>query len=191
MSLYSLYVKLKRFSGTVLVSDDADTDGAERFDLYISSSKIENYIENGCLYVSDKDNLFAVADGVMKNKILYYLEGKIESEAVYSKKISVVICTYMRGEKLIDAVWSVIRQSLGKDEYEIIIVDNAPFESKIDEEIKWFENRYSDIKGFIKYISAPQKGLSHARNVGMWEAVGEYILFIDDDALADNIFIEL
>ena len=96
----------------------------------------------------------------------------------------------MRGEKLIDAIWSVIRQSMSKKEYEIIVVDNAPFTSGIKPDIDDFCEKYSEFKDFIRYIGVPQKGLSYARNAGMWNARGEYLLFLDDDVLADYYLLE-
>lgn len=96
----------------------------------------------------------------------------------------------MRGEKLTDAIWSVIRQSLSKKEYEIIIVDNAPFTSGIRGHIEEFQRKYREYEGFIRYIGVPQKGLSYARNAGMWNARGEYLTFLDDDVLADYYLLE-
>lgn len=188
---------MQRFSGTVLVSDNTshiDKEKAELFDAVISTEKNSELKSlsdfKGVLYTEDKENLFALIDSKMKNRILYSLEGRIETDTNYEKKISIIICTYLRGEKLIDALWSVIRQSFSKKEYEIIIVDNAPNESGIEDEINLFAKKYSQFEGFIKYIAVPQKGLSYARNAGMWEASGEYLLFIDDDALADYYLLE-
>ena len=75
-------------------------------------------------------------------------------------------------------------------EYEIIIVDNAPFTSGIKGDVETFKERYKEFEGFIRYIAVPQKGLSYARNGGMWNAKGEYLLFLDDDVLADYYNLE-
>ncbi len=180
------------FSGTVLVSDNLEDD--ENFDLLITTKNVKELPEvgdyRGWFGVKSGRDIFSLADAKIKNKILYERERMIEEPAEYKKKISIIICTYMRGEKLIDAIWSVIRQSMSKKEYEIIIVDNAPFTSGIREAVDDFREKYKDIDGFIRYIGVPQKGLSYARNGGMWNAKGEYLLFLDDDVLADYYVLE-
>lgn len=178
-------------SGSVLVSDTCE--GGEAFDLAITLKKqdlpqLDDF--KGWFRVKDGKGAFALADTKLKNNILYGLEKMIDEPEAYEKKISIIICTYMRGEKLIDAIWSVIRQSMSKKEYEIIIVDNAPFTSGIKETVDDFKRKYSQVDGFIRYIGVPQKGLSYARNGGMWNAKGEYLLFLDDDVLADYYLLE-
>lgn len=184
--------KMQGFSGTVIVSENSSAEYAEKFDVCVSTKKLpdKKYKPYSQICVTDENCLFAILDSKLKNRILYELEGRIETETNYEKKFSIIICTYLRGEKLIDALWSVVRQSFSKKEYEIIIVDNAPFESGIRSDIEIFASRYSQFDGFIKYTAVPQKGLSYARNAGMWEACGEYLLFIDDDALADYYLLE-
>ncbi len=179
-------------SGSVLVCDKlCDSD---KFDLMITTNKEEELSAlpdyRGWFFADSGKSVFGLADTKIKNKILYSLEEMIDEPEKCEKKISIIICTYMRGEKLIDAIWSVIRQSLSKKEYEIIIVDNAPFTSGIRKDVELFRERYKEYEGFIRYIAVPQKGLSYARNGGMWNAKGEYLLFLDDDVLADYYNLE-
>lgn len=42
----------------------------------------------------------------------------------------------------------------------------------------------------IKYVIEPTKGVAHARNKGVKSSSGEFILFMDDDCLADKYWIE-
>ncbi len=186
--------EMKRFSGTVLVSDSTDITFAEEFDLLITTNrecdlkKFPDY--KGWFWAKNAKTIFDIADTKIKNHILYSLERIIDDPPAYEKKISIIICTYLRGEKLVDAIWSVIRQSMSKKEYEIIVVDNAPFTSGIRADVEAFQTKYSEYEGFIRYIAVPQKGLSYARNGGMWNAKGEYLLFLDDDVLADYYLLE-
>ncbi|MBR5614996.1 MAG: glycosyltransferase [Clostridia bacterium] len=186
--------EMKRFSGSVLISDKAECKLSENFDMLICTEKYEPLKEldlyRGWFFAESGKAAFDIAESKLKNKILYTLEGMIEEPERYERKISIIICTYMRGEKLIDAIWSVIRQSLSKKEYEIIIVDNAPFTSGIREQVDEFREKYKEYEGFIRYIGVPQKGLSYARNAGMWNAKGEYLTFLDDDVLADYYLLE-
>ena len=179
-------------SGTVLLSENGIP--AEGFDIQATADEkavlgeLSDYC--GWFRVDDGKTLFDLADSKIKNKILYGLEKMIDDPDEYERKISIIICTYMRGEKLIDAIWSVIRQSMSKKEYEIVIVDNAPLTSGIKEAVEDFQRKYSEFKNFIRYMAVPQKGLSYARNGGMWNAKGEYLLFLDDDVLADYYLLE-
>ena len=182
---------MHRHSGTVLVSDGQDKAGG--FDFCITTKKdelkkLDTY--RGWFYCESGKTIFSLADSKIKNNLLYSIEGMIENEGENEKKISIIICTYLRGEKLIDAIWSALRQSFSKKDYEIIVVDNAPDTSGIREDIRYFQEKYSQYEDFIRYMAVPQKGLSPARNAGMWNAKGEYLLFMDDDALCDYYVLE-
>jgi GT2 family glycosyltransferase len=96
----------------------------------------------------------------------------------------------MRETKLSDAIWSVVRQSFGKKNYEIIIVDNSPLSGGARETATYFKEKYAEFDGFIKYVEVLHKGLSFARNAGIWAASGKILLFLDDDVLADYHLIE-
>ena len=184
---------MQGYSGTVLVSDDTNCPNAEMFDICITTKKGQLSSlphHKGWFYAENTEVVFNLAETKLKNNILYGLEGIIDEPPEYEKKISIIICTYLRGEKLIDAIWSVIRQSMSKKEYEIIIVDNAPFSSGIKADVDDFCEKYSEFEGFIRYIGVPQKGLSYARNAGLWNAKGQYLLFLDDDVLADYYVLE-
>jgi len=185
---------MHRHSGSVLVSSKQVAPAG--FDFCITTKKdVSENLEKldgyrGWFYAASGETIFSIADSKIKNNLLYSIEGMIENESVNEKKISIIICTYLRGEKLIDAIWSALRQSFSKKEYEIIIVDNAPETSGIREDIRYFQDKYSQYEDFIRYIAVPQKGLSPARNAGMWNAKGEYLLFMDDDALCDYYVLE-
>ena len=90
--------------------------------------------------------------------------------------ISVVICTYNRADLLANALRSVCEQSLGSDEYEVIVVDNNSTDHT-REVVERFVGAYPN----VRYCLETQVGLSHARNRGWQEAKGEYVAYTDDD----------
>lgn len=90
--------------------------------------------------------------------------------------VSVIICTYNRAKYLPKALQSVCDQSLSKDLFEIIVVDNNCIDNTA-EIVDGFVKRYSN----IRYLKETNQGLSNARNCGWKEARGDYLAYIDDD----------
>jgi glucosyl-dolichyl phosphate glucuronosyltransferase len=96
-------------------------------------------------------------------------------------KISAVICTYNRPQELKNAVESLLNQSLDGNEYEIVVINNGP--------PFYAENiiaQFNSTTPLIRYAYEEKLGLSYARNKGIQEAMGKYIAFLDDDAIANR-----
>ena len=91
-------------------------------------------------------------------------------------KISVVICTHNRADLLRGAIESVLRQDFPKEEYELLIVDNAS-----SDHTREMARGFCDLYPNVRYVMEPNVGLSHARNRGWQEARGIYVAYIDDD----------
>lgn len=91
-------------------------------------------------------------------------------------QLSVVVCTYNRAGLLEHALESLVRQTLAKDLYEIVVVDNNSTDNTF-EVAEAFCRRYSN----LRYYFEPRQGLSHARNLGYQVVQGEYVAYIDDD----------
>lgn len=89
--------------------------------------------------------------------------------------VSVIIATYRRESVLARAIESVLNQTYG--DIEIIVVDdnaNAEWNEKVKSIVERFKG--------VKYIQNPEnKGSGASRNVGIENAEGEYITFLDDD----------
>ncbi len=99
-------------------------------------------------------------------------------------KISVVIPVYKAYDYLAKCLDSVINQSLSfEDNIELILInDGSPDNS--EEICLSYQKMYSDN---IIYLKQENKGVSSARNNGIKNAHGKYIMFLDsDDYLASN-----
>lgn len=103
-------------------------------------------------------------------------------------RLSVAICTYNRERYLPQVLDSLVKQSLERKLFEVLLINNnSPGNTKeISDE---FQNSHLDIH-YTYYLETNQ-GLSHARNRAIQEAKGEYITFIDDDAFIADDYLEV
>lgn len=88
--------------------------------------------------------------------------------------VSVIISAYNYDTYLERAIRSTLHQSLAREKYEIIVVDDASTDST--KEI--LENYKNDI---ISIHLPKNVGLAEARNIGVKKATGQFILFLDAD----------
>lgn len=95
--------------------------------------------------------------------------------------ISVVVCTYNRHELLSKCLASLADQSISKDLYEVIVADNDSNDDTMS-----VVQRYVEQYPNFRLCSEIRRGANHARNAGVAVAKGEYVAFIDDDALASS-----
>jgi len=103
-------------------------------------------------------------------------------------KISCIVCSYNREKYIVDAIESLINQTLEKYKYEILIIDNNSKDNTAQlcfELLEKYSSKYN-----LHYFMETQQGLSYARNRGIQEAKGELICYIDDDAIAEPDFLE-
>ena len=94
-------------------------------------------------------------------------------------KFSIIIPVYNTEKYLDKCLSSVFNQTFS--DYEVIVVNDGSTDSS-DEIIKKFEKKYSN----LKYIIKENGGLSSARNRGVSESSGDYILFLDSDDYYEN-----
>jgi glycosyltransferase involved in cell wall biosynthesis len=97
--------------------------------------------------------------------------------------ISVVISTYDRPQFLKRSVNSVLNQSISDKQYEILIIQNKY--NKIPDDVKQSIDNQQ-----ISWYSESGGSLSHGRNVGIKNAMGDIVAFLDDDAVADTYWLE-
>lgn len=93
-------------------------------------------------------------------------------------RISAIITTHNRIAYLKKALEGLAEQTLPKDSFEILVVDNA----STDKTRTVVQEEFSELTN-LKYVYEPTLGLSHARNTGWRSARGEYVAFLDDDAI--------
>ena len=99
---------------------------------------------------------------------------------------SIIICTYNRLYQMRGSVASALKQTLATDSYEVIVVDNCSTDGTADE-----IRSLCDDHPNLRYIYENRLGLAVARNTGWQSAKGDYVAFLDDDAMAESNWLEV
>jgi len=87
--------------------------------------------------------------------------------------VSVILCTHNpRADYLAAVIHSLRIQTLPLGEWELLVVDNAS-ETAVGVDLSWHAN--------ARVLREETLGLVHARRMGVHEARGELLVFVDDD----------
>lgn len=104
---------------------------------------------------------------------------------VFLPKVSVVIPTFNRKEKLKCALKPLFDQTYPQNRYEIIIVDDGSTDGT-DDLLKHFQKKFPN----LIYLKQQHRGPAAARNLGIKKSTGDIIFFTDDDCIVPKNWIE-
>lgn len=103
-------------------------------------------------------------------------------------KISVAICTYNRERYLPQLFNSILKQTLDRSQFEVILINNnSP--GNTAELFEAFSNEHPEI--LTSYAVETNQGLSFARNHAIELAKFPLITFLDDDAFIQEDYLEV
>lgn len=94
-------------------------------------------------------------------------------------KISVIVPTYHRADRVTAAVDSILNQTY--DNFEIVIVDDNPPNSSYQKQTMLKLSKYKNNRKVRIVHTAGSTGGGAARNYAVKFATGEYLAFLDDD----------
>lgn len=94
-------------------------------------------------------------------------------------RLTVIIATYNRSESLMRTLEGCLCQSLPKELWELIVVDNNSTDDTALRVTEFMKTHDSHIN--MRLFLEREQGISPARNRGFKEGVGEYFAFLDDD----------
>ena len=100
-------------------------------------------------------------------------------------RVSVVIPTLNRADMLSTTIDRIAQQTVSRDCYEVLVVDNNSSDNT-QSVLNQKAATYPNLRGFIQL----KPGAAATRNVGIREASGDVVLFIDDDIFAEPDLIE-
>ena len=96
--------------------------------------------------------------------------------------LSIIIPAYNAEKYLDECLESCFRQDMPIGDYEVIIINDGSADKTLEVAERWASEHSS-----IRIISQTNKGLSMARNAGIENARGRYLMFLDsDDRIAEN-----
>ena len=88
-------------------------------------------------------------------------------------RVSVIVCSYNGSRTIRDCLEGI--STLTYPNYEVIVVDDGSTDDTAQ-----IASHYP-----VRLIRTPNEGLSNARNLGLKEAMGEIVAYLDDDAWPD------
>lgn len=95
-------------------------------------------------------------------------------------RVSVVIPAFRRSQLVALAVASAVAQDLPPEDYEVIVVDSSPD----DEIVSLLKELEGPAAGRLRFFVKPAEGPGPSRNLGVANARGEFIAFMDSDCEA-------
>lgn len=101
-------------------------------------------------------------------------------------EISVIICSYNRAAYIAGALESLHNQTLPKDKFEAIVVDNNSTDDTAAV-CKEYISTHTETR--ILYQTETRQGASFARNKGALLSRAPLLAFMDDDAIAEKDFL--
>jgi glycosyltransferase involved in cell wall biosynthesis len=101
--------------------------------------------------------------------------------------VSVILCTYNRGESLAIALNSVAASKVPDSvSWEVLVVDN----NSSDRTRVVIEECCKKHPGRFRYLFERRQGKSYALNTGVQEADGDVLAFMDDDVTVDSNWLQ-
>ena len=96
--------------------------------------------------------------------------------------VSIIVPVYNAQDSLERCLMSIIRQRY--PQWELVLVDDGSQDDSLE-----ICKRYSNMDSRIQVIHTDNCGVSSARNTGMENAQGEYIVFVDSDDMIHPDFL--
>lgn len=100
--------------------------------------------------------------------------------------LSLIVCTYNRDKYLYGALQCIAENGFPCEAYEIVLINNLSTDST-EAECQRFASDYPNVN-FLYFVES-QQGLSFARNRGIQESHGDFLVFLDDDSYIQEYYL--
>ena len=100
--------------------------------------------------------------------------------------LTVIICTFNRCEGLRTCLLDLRDQAAEVDlDWEVLVIDN----NSTDSTEAVLRSMSRDFPRPLRWVKETMQGLSHARNRGIADAAGRYVVFTEDDVRIDRLWV--
>src|SRR5262249_46444225 len=104
--------------------------------------------------------------------------GRLAGSTMNGRLVSVIVVNYNGRRHLADCLASLERQRLPRQQFEVIVVDNA----SADGSVAWIAESYP----WVKTIALVENvGFARGNNLALRQARGRFIAFLNNDAEAE------
>lgn len=100
-------------------------------------------------------------------------------------KLSFIVCTYNR-DKYLYTCLSHLAQNEHYESWELLVINNRSTDNT-ETECERFQTDFPQVH--YHYYWEDKQGLSYARNKGIEQATGDWLIFLDDDALVEPHYV--
>ena len=104
----------------------------------------------------------------------------------YEYKVTVIIPVYNSEQYLRECIDSLLGQTIDFEQIQVILIDDGSTDNSLN-----ICNEYTYLNNNIKVYSQQNSGPSVARNLGIKNATGKYIMYLDSDDTLDKNTIKL
>lgn len=101
--------------------------------------------------------------------------------------LSIILCTYNRDKYIYNVLQSIALNQYPTNQYEIVLVNNNSTDDT-EKECSRFQTDYPAVQ--FNYCVEVNQGLSYARNRGIKESQGDILVYVDDDALVNDKYLQ-
>lgn len=164
---------------------DVQEEDKQNYDFLIQIGKVNDHIPEGWIRAADEKCAFDLIQVFCKAHWFEQMMKANREEKDCERKATVVLCTYKRVETAQRALEAMSKQTMCKEDYEILVINNDPNSNEMRKLVLEAQHN-SSTKEFIRYIDCPYQGLSSARNFALYEAKGKIVMFVDDDGLMEQ-----
>ena len=105
-------------------------------------------------------------------------------------EISVIIPSHKPGNYITECLMSLAAQTISKDLFEVIVILNGCDEPWRSDLASLLEKLRSEYGMSARLLHSDIGNVSNARNMGLAQAQGNYICFIDDDDYVSEKYLE-
>ncbi|MBI3984761.1 MAG: glycosyltransferase [Candidatus Levybacteria bacterium] len=150
--------------------------GFTTFDLDKEGSPLyEDQVNQGNNYETIQNNLRSIINSLgAKEEIL---------KSSTSPKISIVIATYNRPDKIINCITALNTLLIPDDQVELIVVNDGST-AEYDE-----ASIINSSKFPVKYVAKEHSGICGTKNEGIHQSQGDYVAFLDDDMVTSPFWL--